>query len=281
MEALWDKYAQVKADLKGLRSDMSRFDKHIRPVLGAKEPQEITQDDIDKLRSELFKQYKPQTVKHVLSLLKRIVRFGFKRQLCGELSFPVDPVRVDNRTTEDLTADQLARLLRALDDSPDITAANMMRMALYTGMRRGELFKLKWTDIDFERNFIDIRQPKGGVSQKIPLNNPAREVLKNHPVTGDHVFTRRDGGPLTDVRKRVNRIKAAGGIGADFRALHGLRHAYASMLASSGQVDMYTLQRLLTHKSPQMTQRYAHLRDETLKAASELAGNIIDRAREG
>jgi len=41
----------------------------------------------------------------------------------------------------------------------------------------------------------------------------------------------------------------------------GLRHVYASMLASSGQVDMYTLQKLLTHKSPAMTQRYAHLRD--------------------
>jgi integrase len=47
------------------------------------------------------------------------------------------------------------------------------------------------------------------------------------------------------------------------------------MLASSGKVDMYTLQKLLTHKSPQMTQRYAHLRDETLKSASDLAGEII------
>lgn len=61
----------------------------------------------------------------------------------------------------------------------------------------------------------------------------------------------------------------------DFRPLHGLRHVYASMLASSGQVDMYTLQKLLTHKSPLMTQRYAHLRDESLKRASNLAGSII------
>jgi len=50
------------------------------------------------------------------------------------------------------------------------------------------------------------------------------------------------------------------------------------MLASSGQVDMYTLQKLLTHKSPVMTQRYAHLRDEALKKASALAGQIIDAA---
>ena len=83
---------------------------------------------------------------------------------------------------------------------------------------------------------------------------------------------------LHDIQKRVNHIKQAAGIPADFRALHGLRHTYASMLASSGKVDLYTLQKLLTHKSPVMTQRYAHLRDETLKNASTLAGQIIDAA---
>jgi integrase len=50
------------------------------------------------------------------------------------------------------------------------------------------------------------------------------------------------------------------------------------MLASSGEVDMYTLQKLLTHKSPQMTQRYAHLRDWALKRAAGLAGDIISEA---
>ena len=55
--------------------------------------------------------------------------------------------------------------------------------------------------------------------------------------------------------------------------MHGLRHAYASMLASSGKVDMYVLQKLMTHKSPSMTQRYAHLRDEALKNG---AGQIDD-----
>jgi len=62
----------------------------------------------------------------------------------------------------------------------------------------------------------------------------------------------------------------------DFRPLHGLRHTFASMLASSGKVDLYTLQKLLTHKSSEMTQRYAHLRDEALKKASDLAGDIIN-----
>jgi hypothetical protein len=53
------------------------------------------------------------------------------------------------------------------------------------------------------------------------------------------------------------------------------------MLASSGQVDLYTLQKLLTHKSPDMTARYAHLRDDALRRASELAGDIVEQAMNG
>lgn len=278
LEKLWDEYEKHKPDSKSIQTDKGRFMKHIKPVLGEKEPGNIIRLDVDRLRLKLTKKLKPQTVKHVLGLLKRIIRFGAKRDLCHELLFPMDTVKVDNCTTEDLTTDQLKSLVRAIDESTDAEAANIMRMALFTGMRRGELFKLKWTDIDFDRGFITIRDPKGGTSQKIPLNDQARAVLNNHPRTADHVFTRGDGKPFTDIRRRINPIKTAAGLPVDFRALHGLRHAYASMLASSGEVDMYTLQKLLTHKSPMMTQRYAHLRDETLRKAAALAGNIIEQA---
>ena len=53
------------------------------------------------------------------------------------------------------------------------------------------------------------------------------------------------------------------------------------MLASSGQVDLYVLQKLLTHKSAGMTQRYAHLRDDALRRASDLAGDLIGQAMNG
>lgn len=279
LSRLWNEYETHKPDSKAIKTDKSRFKRHLEPTLGKKEPHEIIRLDVDRLRMKLFKILKPQTVKHVLGLLKRIIHFGTKRQLCRELSFPMDTIKVDNRTTEDLTADQLRSLLKAISESIDIEAAHIMLMALFTGMRRGELFKLQWKDIDFERGFITIgHDPKGGVSQKIPLNNEARSVLKSHPRTAANVFVRGDGKPFTDISRRVNPIKKAAGIGADFRTLHGLRHVFASMLASSGQVDMYTLQKLLTHKSPIMTQRYAHLRDDTLRNASNLAGRIIEQA---
>ena len=70
-------------------------------------------------------------------------------------------------------------------------------------------------------------------------------------------------------------VKARADLPADFRPLHGLRHLFASTLASSGQVDMLTLQKLLTHKSPQMTKRYSHLRDDALKQASGVASDLL------
>lgn len=275
INSLWDEYKANKADSKAINTDEGRYEKYLQPSFGDREPHEIIRLEVDRLRMKLLKTLKPQTVKHVMGLLKRIVHYGAARQLCQNLNFEIESVRVDNQKTEDLNPDQLKKLLEEINKSQDIEAAAIMKLALFTGMRRGEMFKLKWNDIDFQRGFIAIKNPKGGVSQKIPLNEQARQVLENHPRTSDYVFVRPDGEPFTDIRRRVNPIKQAAGIPDDFRALHGLRHTYASMLASSGQVDLYTLQKLLTHKSPVMTQRYAHLRDEALRNASTLAGQII------
>ena len=150
-----------------------------------------------------------------------------------------------------------------------------MKFALFTGMRRSEILKLKWSDIDHKHGFIAFRVPKGGSDQRIPLNHSAREIIENQSKTSDYIFPGRDGGKLININKAINGIKKAAGLPKDFHPHHGLRHVFTSMLASSGQVDMYILQRLLTHKSPAMTQRYAHLRDEALKKASSLVGKII------
>jgi len=278
IDRLWQEYKRQRIDGKGLRTDKSRYGNYLKPIFGRKEPGEIIQLDVDRLRVRLLKKRSPQTVKHILNLLQWIINFGVKRQLCKGINFKIQKPRVDNLKTEDLTPEQLSNLLRAIDEDPNIQIANMMRLALLTGMRRGELFKLKWQDIDFERGFIHIRDPKGGKSQRIPLNDAARQVINSHPRTeSEHVFPGRNGGQRTSVASQVNRIKKRAKLPKDFRPLHGLRHVYASTLASSGQVDLYTLQKLLTHKSPIMTQRYAHLRDETLKRASNLAGEMLGR----
>ena len=205
---------------------------------------------MDRLRLKLLKTYKPGTVRNVLELMRRLVNFAAKKLLCETPSFTIEMPKVNNLKTEDLNAEQLAALLEAIDQDPNIQAGNLMKMCLFTGMRKGELFRLQWNDINFETNFIHLRTPKGGTDQKIPLNAAARGLLENHPKTGSpFIFPGRYGGQRVDITRGVNRIKRAAGLPRDFRPLHGLRHVYASMLASSG-VDLYTLQKLLTHKIP-------------------------------
>ena len=141
-----------------------------------------------------------------------------------DLSFVIEMPKVNNLKTEDLTPDQLTSLLEAIEQDPNVQAANFMKMVLFTGMRRGELFKLQWQDVDFDRGFIHIRDPKGGQDQKIPLNAAARQLLLDHPRTDSpFVFPGRGGRQRVDINKQVNRIKRQAGLPKDFRPLHGLQ----------------------------------------------------------
>jgi integrase len=106
------------------------------------------------------------------------------------------------------------------------------------------------------------------------------EKPETHPFFSDenHTGKQTDG---SSARHRNRFVRRRYGMSlkhkAKVRVLHGLRQVFASMPASSGQVDMYTLQKLLTHKSPIMTQRYAYLRDESLKRPSALAGELVNK----
>ncbi|MBI9110650.1 MAG: tyrosine-type recombinase/integrase [Maridesulfovibrio ferrireducens] len=93
----------------------------------------------------------------------------------------------------------------------------------------------------------------------------------------EYIFPGRDNGPTKEMRIPFRRISDNAGLAKDFRPMHGLRHFFASTLASSGQVDMYTLQKLLTHKTPSMVQRYAHLRDDAMMKASEVVGDMYQK----
>ncbi len=275
---LWEQYQESNPDLKAIAADKSRWACYLEEAVGKKEPRELVPLDVDRLRITLTKEKSLTTACRVLELLRRLVNFGVKKSLVAPLPFKIRLPKQNNMKTEDLTPDQIKALLKAIAEDPDTIAGDMMTLALLTGMRRGELFKLKFADVDFERGFIRIVDPKGGQDQTIPLNDAARAVLKARKADSEspYVFPSRTGGHRVEIGKSIRRIKTAAKLPEDFRPLHGLRHVYASMLASSGKVDLYTLQKLLTHKSPSMTMRYAHLRDETLKRASDLAGEIVE-----
>jgi len=278
IKRLWKEYKINNPNIKGIKQDENRYKNYINTVFGDSEVQNISSLDVNRLRLKIKKKKAPATVNNVMELLRRIINFGIKNQLCPRPPFIISIPKVNNIKTEDLTSKQLKKLLIVLKESNEIQASNLMKFVLFTGIRRGEAFRLKWDDIDFEHNNIWLRDPKGAIDQNIPINHTAKDILKKHLRTeSPYVFPGRNGGQRVDINKQVNEIKKRAGLPKDFRPLHGLRHTYASMIASSGQVDMYTLQKLLTHKSPSMTQRYAHLRDETLRKASDLADKIINQ----
>jgi integrase len=282
LDRLRQQYFSYKPATKGWTVDGYRYEKYLRASLGNIEPQAITQMHVHRLRLNLSKTLAPQTVKHLLRLLARIINFGVNKGLCPGLGFKIEMPKVNNLVTEDLSPEQLSDLLTAIDQEADPQAANFLRLILYTGLRRGELFKLQWADVDFDRGFINLRVPKGGTDAKIPLNPAARDLLLNHPQTDSpFVFPGRGGKQRTRYPRRIDTIRAKAGLPRDFRPCHGLRHFFASQLASSGEVDMYVLQRLLTHRSPLMTQRYAHLRDDALRRASDLAGDLLTQLTNG
>ena len=282
IDRLWNEYAAQKEDNKSFRTDKSRYNLYLKNAFADKAPSDIIQLEVDRLRVKLLKKKSPQTAKHVLALLKRLIKFGTDRGLCAPLRFTIKLPKVSNEKTEFLAPDELERLLKAIEADSHPLAGPIMKMALFTGMRRGELFKLKWADVDFDNSFIDIVQPKGGKDQKIPLNDGARQVLQGmHKGKSPYVFAGRNGKQRVDINKALAVIKNAAGLPKDFRPLHGLRHHYASMLANSGEVTPFALQRLLCHKDLRMTTRYSHLSDKVLKEASGVANDIINQAMNG
>jgi len=184
---LWEEFSRQKGHIKSASDDCSRWRLYLAADFAEKDIDDVVTLDVDRVRHRLLKRkLAPATVKHALVLLKRIIRFAVRKGMCkapdeSRLHFEMPVVR--NETTEDLTPDELANLWRAMEEEPNIQAANMMRMALFTGMRRGEMFRLKWGDVDFDRGFILLRDTKGGGDQKIPLNDAARNLLRTHPRT--------------------------------------------------------------------------------------------------
>lgn len=287
---LWEEYKLRKPNLKGITTDENRFQVHLK-ALANKKIIDITTDDVDQIRLKLSKAGKKDgTIKNVLELLRRIISFGTKKGIIEPISttrLRFELPKLNNQKTEDLSYEQLESLLKTIAKNRHRPVAQMMELALYSGMRRSEIFNLKWNDINFERGYIYIRGDsdtqsgaKSGFDEKIPLNENIREILDRIPQSASpFVFTSRLGKPYVDVRKQANSIKREAGLPADFRAFHGLRHTFASLLASSGQVSMYELQKLLTHKSQAMTQRYAHLHDNALQHASSVIGHELKKLK--
>lgn len=136
-------------------------------------------------------------------------------------------------------------------------------LALSTGMRKGEIITLRWTDVDFTRGLISLQETKNGERRAVPLTGHALEELRKlGKVRNLHsplIFPASERGkPDTpyDIHAPWKRALIASRL-QDFR-FHDLRHSAASYLAMNG-ASLAEIAEVLGHKTLQMVKRYAHL----------------------
>lgn len=148
----------------------------------------------------------------------------------------------------------------------------MVLLSLNTGMRRGEVFNLRWQDVNLQGKTLTVagEGAKTSETRHIPLNAEALATLKawkgQTSGTG-YVFPGEKGKPMTDVKTAwLELLKNAGIVG--FR-WHDMRHDFASRLVMAG-VPLNTVRDLLGHTDIKMTLRYAHLAPDSKAAAVEL-----------
>lgn len=142
-------------------------------------------------------------------------------------------------------------------------------VALYEGMRKGEIMYLSPKQVDFENGFIDILKSKSGKERKIPLADKVREALLSLGDVGDYYFINpKTQKPYVDFKKSFATLLKKAQI-ENFR-FHDFRHTVATRLVESG-VDLLIVKEILGHSNIETTMRYAHPVPELkLKAISKL-----------
>jgi integrase len=180
--------------------------------------------------------------------------------------------------------DELERLTQALRDDPSQQAANIIRILLMTGARRGEVLAMRWEHIDLTEG--KWSKPASSTKQNedhiVPLSAPVRQLLseinqeQGGPSSG-YVFPSTDSatGHFAAIKEAWIRITKRAGITG--LRIHDLRHSFASQ-AISGGAPLAVVGALLGHSDPSTTARYAHLFDDVQRAATERVGAVIAAA---
>ena len=200
--------------------------------------------------------------------------------------------KVEHKEMKTLTADQLSAFFREAKDSD---VYELYYLDLATGLRRGELLGLKWTDIDLEHNAVKVQraisQQNGKVVEAplktknayrtLPLSADAIDVLmQQRRKTGNSewIFPSPTGGPMSpdSVLHMLHRVLKRAGLPRI--RFHDLRHTFATMALQNG-VDVKTVSSMLGHYSAGFTlDTYAHVTTDAQLKAAQTMGNILSRA---
>ena len=240
----------------------------------------LTHADVEAFHRQLSRTA-PTMANRVLAVLSRMlglaIRWGWRSD---------NPARGTERNQEQkrtryLSTEEIRALTDALHRLPDQQAANVFRLMLLTGCRKGEALAARWSQFDLTAG-VWIKPgstTKQKTEHRVPLSAPAVALLSSIERGSDFVFPGEvEGQHRLEVKKQWENVCAAAGLvdehGEKTVRMHDLRHTYASVLASAG-LSLPVIGALLGHSQPATTARYAHLMDDPLRQATERAGALV------
>jgi integrase len=249
---------------------------HLLPAFGDLRLDQITVERIDAFRSALLRKgLRPKTVNNTLSMLRRCLTLAVEWKRLKSVP-TIRWMKVPAQAYRFLSSDELVRLIAA---APEGYWRALILFIAKTGCRFGEAAGLQWQDVELDGLEPVVRISRGAVEgvvgptktnrvRQIPLCADLVEVLRQFRHDGEYVFSRTDGSlprPVSAMhhlerickRAQVQRI-----------SWHVLRHTFATELTARG-VPIRVVQELLGHTTIQMTARYAHVANSSLRAAVE------------
>lgn len=284
------------------KADRSNLERHAKPLLGKRPLSELTSKDIAGFQRDIAAGKSAANVK-TKSRGRAIVRGGAgtaRRTLetvaamfnwaCKRGLMQSNPARqVEKFKTEPkerfLSEPEMMCLFLAIDELAKERRINRLhasaiRLLALTGCRKGEIVGLRWSEIDWDRRMIALPmlRAKNG-AKRIPISGAAIEELKRLPRGDEHVFPAGKAGEsphIVGIQRSWDNVRKRARL--DGVRLHDLRHTFASMAVDAGE-SLYVVQKALGHKRASTTERYAHLRDDPVRAMVErLADRMMKMA---
>jgi integrase len=281
---LYEPQAQTNKSEKSWKREESLYRLWISPAIGKIPFVAVSPTDLEQIKQSMGKKGRsPRSIQYALATVRQVYNIAKNLDIFSGDN-PVKKTKIpkmDNRRIRFLSEDEATLLLNELK-----TYENNIHLialvSLYCGLRAGEILNLEWRDIDFDNDMILIRESKSGLARHAFMTKLVKKELeglrKNSPKSAQIVFSGKDGNRRYEIprafSKSVTKLKFNEGH-SDRRqkvVFHTLRHTFASWLVQRG-TPLYTVAKLMGHSTLAMTERYAHLAPDNLKAAVAVLDN--------
>ena len=270
----------IKKQIKSYETNISVFKNHILPYFGLKNMVEIKKSEIITLHSNMVQKKKlaPATANKVLIFISHAFNVAMQLEIKGIEVNPaskIKPYLLNNARERYLTKDEATRLIDAINQTEqNIHLKYIIPMLILTGARRGEVLKAKHEDFNLNQLCWTIPTSKSGKKRVLPITPQLLELYKSIPKDDTpYLFaSAKSKKPYVTIYVSWNSARTRAGL-KDLR-MHDLRHSFASALVNNGR-SLYEVQTLLGHSTSKMTQRYAHLSNESLMSAASCASSLL------